>query len=154
LWPDVFAWGVLLLPKDLKPGERRPVVVCQHGLEGVPADTITLDPKAGGFGPYQGFSARLAERGFIVFAPHNPYRGRDAFRVLQRKANPLGRSLFSVIVAQHERILEWLAAQPFVDPERIAFYGLSYGARRPCASPRCWSDTASRSARRISTSGC
>ena len=37
--PDVFAWGVLLLPKDLKPGERRPVVVCQHGLEGRPTDT-------------------------------------------------------------------------------------------------------------------
>ena len=32
VWPDVFAWGVLLLPKNLKPGERRPVVVCQHGL--------------------------------------------------------------------------------------------------------------------------
>jgi dienelactone hydrolase len=135
VWPDVFAWGVLLLPKDLKPGEQRPVVVCQHGLEGVPADTITLDPKAGGFGPYQGFSARLAERGFIVFAPHNPYRGRDAFRVLQRKANPLGRSLFSVIVAQHERILEWLAAQPFVDPERIAFYGLSYGGKTAMRVP-------------------
>ena len=26
--------GVLLVPKDLPPGERRPVVVCQHGLEG------------------------------------------------------------------------------------------------------------------------
>src|SRR6185503_12064872 len=36
VYPDVFAWGVLLLPKDIKPGERRPVVVCQHGLEGVP----------------------------------------------------------------------------------------------------------------------
>src|SRR4051812_1133770 len=70
LYPDVFAWGVLLLPKDLKPGERRPVVVCQHGLEGVPADTITQDPKASGYQYYKGFSARLAEQGFIVFAPH------------------------------------------------------------------------------------
>ncbi|HVY69635.1 MAG TPA: dienelactone hydrolase family protein, partial [Verrucomicrobiae bacterium] len=39
VWPDVYAWGYLLLPNDLKPGERRPVVVCQHGLEGVPNDT-------------------------------------------------------------------------------------------------------------------
>ena len=38
VWPDVFAYGILLLPKDLKPGERRPVVVCQHGLEGRPQD--------------------------------------------------------------------------------------------------------------------
>jgi hypothetical protein len=36
VFPDVFAWGVLLLPKDLKPGEQRPVVVCQHGRGGVP----------------------------------------------------------------------------------------------------------------------
>jgi len=135
VWPDVFAWGVLLLPKDLKPGERRPVVVCQHGLEGVPADTITDDPKAGGYGAYKAFAARLAERGFVVFAPHNLYRGVDKFRVLQRKANPLGKSLFSIILAQHERILDWLSEQPFVDPARIGFYGLSYGGKTAMRVP-------------------
>jgi dienelactone hydrolase len=135
LYPDVFAWGVLLLPKDLKPGERRPVVVCQHGLEGVPADTITQDPKASGYQYYKGFSARLAEQGFVVFAPHNPYRGHDNFRVLQRKANPLRLSLFSFIIAQHERVLEWLSAQPFVDPQRIGFYGLSYGGKTAMRVP-------------------
>jgi len=135
VYPDVFAWGVLLLPKDLRAGERRPVVVCQHGLEGVPHDTITEDPKGGGYGYYKAFSARLAERGFVVFAPHNPYRGRDAFRVLQRKANPLGKSLFSVIIAQHERILDWLSEQPFVDPKRIGFYGLSYGGKTAMRVP-------------------
>lgn len=135
VWPDVFAWGVLLLPKDLKPGERRPVVVCQHGLEGVPDDTINDDPKSRAYGPYKAFSARLAERGFIVFAPHNPYRGQDKFRTLQRKANALGCHLFSLIFAQHERILEWLGGQPFVDRERIAFYGLSYGGKSAMRIP-------------------
>lgn len=135
VWPDVFAWGVLLLPKDLKPGERRPVVVTQHGLEGVPADTITDDTKSGAYGSYKAFSARLAERGFIVFAPHNPYRGVDKFRVLQRQANATGRSLFSVITAQHERILDWLSAQPFVDAKRIGFYGLSYGGKTAMRVP-------------------
>jgi dienelactone hydrolase len=133
VYPDVFAWGVLLLPKDLKAGERRPVVVCQHGLEGVPHDTITEE--GSGYGYYKAFSARLADRGFVVFAPHNPYRGRDAFRVLQRKANPLGKSLFSVIIAQHERILDWLSEQPFVDAERIGFYGLSYGGKTAMRVP-------------------
>ena len=110
VWPDVFAWGYLLVPNDLAPGERRPVVVCQHGLEGLPEDVVTDDPKSGGFAAYQAYAARLAERGFVVFAPHNPYRGGDRFRVLQRKANPLGKSLFSVIIAQHDALLDWLGA--------------------------------------------
>lgn len=135
VWPNVFAWGILLLPKDLAPGERRPVVVCQHGLEGVPMDTVADQPEAPGYRAYKGFAARLADRGFIVFAPHNPYRGTDKFRVLQRKANPLGRSLFSVILAQHERILEWLKELPGVDPERIGFYGLSYGGKTAMRVP-------------------
>ncbi|MFO1019224.1 MAG: hypothetical protein U0903_00770 [Planctomycetales bacterium] len=33
---DIVATGILLWPKDVKPGEKRPVVVCQHGLEGGP----------------------------------------------------------------------------------------------------------------------
>src|SRR5262249_52010282 len=40
VYPNVFAWGVLLLPKDLKPGEKRPVVVCQHGRNGLPQHLI------------------------------------------------------------------------------------------------------------------
>jgi dienelactone hydrolase len=135
VWPDVFAWGVLLVPRDLKPGERRPVVVCQHGLEGLPIDTIVDDPKARGFAAYKAFAARLAERGFIVFAPHNPYRGQYAFRVLQRKAHPLKKSLFAVILGQHERLLDWLSALPFVDPARIGFYGLSYGGKTAMRVP-------------------
>ncbi len=135
VYPDVFAWGYLLVPKDLKAGERRPVVVCQHGLEGVPEDVVTKEPAARAFGYYRGYAARLAERGFVVYAPHNPYRGGDSFRVLQRKANPLKKSLFSIILAQHERTLEWLAGLPFVDPARIGFYGLSYGGKTAMRVP-------------------
>jgi dienelactone hydrolase len=135
VWPEVFAWGYLLLPKDLKAGEKRPVVVCQHGLEGLPEDCVTEDPKSNGFQYYQSFAAKLADRGFITFVPHNPYRGGDKFRVLQRKANPLGRSLFSIIVAQHQVITEWLSGLPFVDPSRFGFYGLSYGGKTAMRVP-------------------
>jgi hypothetical protein len=131
VWPDVFAYGVLLVPKDLKPGERRAVVVCQHGLEGRPQDTI----EARGEKIYARYAARLAERGFVVYAPQNPYIGRDRFRQIQRKANPLGLSLFSFIVGQHQRTLEWLATLPFVDAARIGFYGLSYGGKTAVRVP-------------------
>ena len=135
VFADVFASGVLLVPKDLKPGERRPVVVCQHGLEGLPEDTITEEPNSTGYKYYRAYAARLVERGFIVYAPHNPYRGGDRFRVLQRQANPLGLSLFSFIIAQHEVTTDWLASLPFVDPQRIAFYGLSYGGKTAMRVP-------------------
>jgi dienelactone hydrolase len=134
VWPDVFAWGYLLLPKDLKAGERRPVVVCQHGLEGLPSDTFG-GPGDPGFDYYRSYAARLADRGFVVFSPHNPYRGEDRFRVLQRKANPLKKSLFSVIIGQHDRLTEWLAGLPFIDPQRIGFYGLSYGGKTALRVP-------------------
>ncbi|MBC7852557.1 MAG: dienelactone hydrolase family protein, partial [Pirellulaceae bacterium] len=103
VWPDVIAYGILILPKDLKEGEKRPVVVCQHGLEGRPQDTIG-EP---GFQYYSAFAGRLAERGFITFSPQNLYIGKDRFRTLQRKANPLGKTLFSVIVPQHQQICNW-----------------------------------------------
>lgn len=130
VFPDVFAWGVLLLPKDLKPGEKRPVVVCQHGRNGVPKVVIENDEKA-----YHDYAAKLAERGFIVFAPHNPYRGEDKYRFLSRKANCVKASLFSFILAQHEQILNWLSSLPQVDPDRIAFYGLSYGGETAVRIP-------------------
>jgi len=110
------------VPKDIEEGERRPVVVCQHGLEGTPRKTIEEE-----FGAYSQYAARLAERGFVTYAPQNPYIGEDKFRELQRLLNPLGLTLFSVIVRQHERTLEWLGEQAFVDADRIAFYGISYG---------------------------
>lgn len=142
VWPDVYAWGYLLVPKGIKPGEKRPVVVCQHGLEGVPNDVVTTDPNDRAFGYYSGFAAKLAEEGFITFAPHNPYRGQDAFRVLQRKLNPLGKSLFSVILEQHQTILNWLKTLDSVDASRIGFYGLSYGGKTAVRVPPLLKDYA------------
>ena len=132
LYPEVFAYGILLVPEGIRRGERRPVVVCQHGLEGRPQDTADPDVEND---TYHQFACRLAERGFITFAPQNPYIGEDRFRVLVRKSHPLQQSLYSVIVRQHECVLRWLAGLAFVDPARIAFYGLSYGGKTAMRIP-------------------
>jgi len=132
VFPDVFAYGILLMPKGIKEGERRPVVVCQHGLEGRPTDVA--NPRH--FNPsYNQYACRLAERGFIVYAPQNPYIFTDRFRTLQRKSNVLGKTLYSTIVPQHQQTVDWLASLPQVDPQRIAFYGLSYGGKTAMRVP-------------------
>jgi dienelactone hydrolase len=136
VFPDVIAYGILLLPKDLKPGDKRPVVICQHGLEGRPQHVIGKE----GYGAYKAFAAELANRGYITFAPQNLYIGGDKFRSLQRKANPLGKTLFSVIVPQHQQIINWLKTLANVDPERIAFYGLSYGGKTAMRVPAVLTD--------------
>jgi dienelactone hydrolase len=132
VWPGIFAYGILLIPKDIQPGERRPVVVCQHGLEGYAREVA--DPKIDS-SYYHRFAVRLAEEGFVTFAPQNPYIGEDRFRLIQRQAHPLKLSLFSFILGQHQRLLEWLGGLPFVDRERIGFYGLSYGGKTAMRVP-------------------
>ena len=61
LYPDVYAYGILCVPKGLKPGEKRPVVVCQHGLEGRPQDVVSPDKKTA---YYNSFGSDLADRGY------------------------------------------------------------------------------------------
>ena len=130
VYPGFEAWGTLVMPKNIPAGEKRPVVVCQHGRNGVPLDTIDAGKSA-----YSDYAARLAERGFITFAPHNLYRGEDRYRWLDRKANLIGGTLFTFITASHRQTLTWLKTLPEVDGKRIAFYGLSYGGETAVRVP-------------------
>lgn len=139
IFPGVTGYGVLLLPKDIPAGERRPVVVAQHGLGGRPQDLFgqpRADRDARGFTQfhyYQNIGDTFADLGYVVFLPQNPYIGD--FRRINRLANPLGWSMFSFILRQQERLLDWLAARPDVDPARIGFYGLSYGGKTALRVP-------------------
>ena len=60
VYEGFIAPGVLLMPKDIKEGEERPVVVVQHGRNGLPEIMIE------GNTSYYDIAARLAERGFVV----------------------------------------------------------------------------------------
>jgi hypothetical protein len=126
VYEEVISYGILLVPNDIKPGEKRPCVVCQHGLEGRPMDVVDPTKKTK---YYNSFGAQLADRGYIVFAPQAPYIFENQFRQLTRKMHPLGLNLYAVIVRQHQQILAFLGNLPFVDATRIAYYGLSYGGK-------------------------
>ena len=122
---DVFngvtVYGLLLIPKDLRDGEKRGVVVCQHGLEGRPRSA--------------GFVKELCERGYITFAPQGIFTGGDKFRYNQRQLNSLGKTLFSIMVPQQQQLVNWLGTLPFVEKEKIAFYGISYGGKTAMRVP-------------------
>jgi dienelactone hydrolase len=139
VFPDVFAYGVLLVPKDIRPGENRPVLVGQHGLEGRPQhlfgqpEVDRQDNTFTNFHYYQNIGSRFADLGYVVYLPQNPYIGD--FRKINRLANPLGLSMFSFILSQNERMLDWLGSLPYVDSKRIGFYGLSYGGKTAVRIP-------------------
>ncbi|MED5585966.1 MAG: hypothetical protein VYB61_06390 [Verrucomicrobiota bacterium] len=127
----LFTYGILVVPKNIRPGEKRPVVVCQHGLEGRPQSTIGQKDHH----YYKAFTTTLAQRGFVTFAPQNLYIFGDRFRTLQFKANAIGRTLFSLMVPQHQQLTDWLGSLHFADPQRIGFYGLSYGGKSAMRIP-------------------
>jgi cephalosporin-C deacetylase-like acetyl esterase len=130
--PEFFGYGVLLVPKDLRPGEKRPLLVMQHGLQGRPQ--VFFGQKQGrDLEVYRNFGAQFADLGYIVYLPQNPYTGD--FRHLVKIANPLGFSFYSLMRAQYAVMTDWLATLPFVDADRIGFYGLSYGGKTALRIP-------------------
>lgn len=128
---DLFAYGILTVPNDIIKGQQRPLVVCQHGLEGRPQSTTGEKDHH----YYKAFATELANLGFVTFAPQNIYIFQDRFRSLQFKANAIGKTLFSVMVPQHQQITNWLGSLEFIDEDRIGFYGLSYGGKSAMRIP-------------------
>jgi hypothetical protein len=136
--PGVHAYGQLLIPRAI-PGKtdgRLPAVICQHGFGGAPEDVTGLGPD-----PqdrfYHRFGERLAQRGYVVFAPyltvpvddHPPAQVHraDLTNPIVREAVVIGKMRTSLELAKLHRIVDFLQSLPFVDAERVGYYGLSYG---------------------------
>jgi dipeptidyl-peptidase-4 len=107
--------GALLKPREVAAGQRHPAVIMVYGGPGV--QTVT-----------ERYSARLmwqhlADRGVAVFQLDN--RGSSG-RGAAFEA-PIHKALGAAELADQLAGAEWLASQPFIDKDRLAIYGHSYG---------------------------
>ena len=104
-----------MMTPPLEPGKRYPVFMIHYGGPG--AGRQVTNSWSGALNQY------LVDRGWIVFAIDNrgtPDRGK-AFE------DHLYRAMGTVEVEDQLKGVEWLKSQPFVDADRIATYGWSYG---------------------------
>lgn len=104
----------LVQPHDFDPTKRYPVVVQVYGG---PHGQQVMNAWDDGFAHY------LARRGFLVFSLDN----RGSALQGTRMDGALFHHMASVEVADQLRGVEWLKAQPYVDGQRVAVFGWSYG---------------------------
>jgi alpha-beta hydrolase superfamily lysophospholipase len=101
--------GVLHLPDDLRPGERRAAIIVLHGFGG------SMEVH-GGSNPAQLF----CDMGYVAL--------RFDFRGCGRSAGERGRVICLEEVADAQSALSFLTMRPEIDPTRIAVMGESFGA--------------------------
>lgn len=104
-----------IMTPALEPGKQYPVFMLHYGGPG--AGRVVTNQWGSPVYQY------LVDRGWIVFAVDNrgtPDRGK-AFE------DQLYRAMGTVEVDDQLKGVEWLKSQPYVDPQRIATYGWSYG---------------------------
>ena len=112
----------LFLPKDIKPGERRPALVFVHG--GPPRQMLPGYHYMQFYHWAYAYNQWLASQGYVVLSVN--YRlgigyGRS-FRQAAN-ANARGNSEYQDVLAAGR----YLQTRPDVDPNRIGIWGLSYG---------------------------
>jgi len=128
VYDGVNAYGILLVPKGIRAGERLPVVFTQHGSGGRPEDAIGVEDTPYSERLYARFGMRLAQRRYIVYAPMISVQAPDSERTgLVRRSHLLGLTPVGLELKKFSRVLDFLETLPFVDKDRCAFYGFSHG---------------------------
>ncbi len=133
----------LLIPDDIKPGERRPAILNAHGHGPGKSLLVGLAPKS-----FEPGSAKLSneaaalflvKEGYVVLAPDwRPFgeraldakycrQGRDPCNVTSMSFEYFGYTLLALNIWDARRSIDLLQTLPFVDPDRIGMTGLSYG---------------------------
>ena len=136
----VEVYGQLLIPRAVggTVHERLPAAVCQHGFDGSPKYISGIGTGLESNDHfYHRVGQRLAERGYVVFAPYltvpevhtgsNIVNRADLINPLVRQAAATGLVRTSIELAKLHRVVDFLQSLPFVDPDHLGYYGLSYG---------------------------
>lgn len=112
----------LFLPKDIKPGEKRPAIIFVHG--GPVRQMLVGYQYMYVYHQFYAANEWLAAHGYVVLSIN--YRGGigygNSFRGAQN-TNLRGNSEYQDVVAG----AKYLQSRPDVDPKRVGIYGLSYG---------------------------
>src|SRR5262245_9962322 len=112
----------LFLPKDIRPGERRPAIVFVHG--GPIRQMLPAYHYMEVYHLFYGVNQWLASQGYVVLSVN--YRGGVGYGKSFRTApntNSRGNSEYQDVVAGGK----YLQSRPDVDPKRVGIWGLSYG---------------------------
>ncbi len=112
----------LFLPRDLKPGERRPALVFVHG--GPVRQMLPGYHYMQFYHWAYGYNQYLASQGYVVLSV-NFRSGVGYGRSFRNAPNAggLGNAEYQDVLAAGK----WLQQRPDVDPARIGIWGLSYG---------------------------
>jgi cephalosporin-C deacetylase-like acetyl esterase len=120
----VDVYGHLLLPSGFD--GKRPAVICQHGFGGMPEKVTGVGMTEDS--AYHEFGRKLAEKGYVVFAPTLMHiQPSEEVSKQMRQANAIGMMRLAMPVAKTKRVIDFLDTLPSVDKDRIGYYGLSYG---------------------------
>ncbi|NOZ23471.1 MAG: prolyl oligopeptidase family serine peptidase [Planctomycetes bacterium] len=131
----------LLVPSDVKEGEKRPGILALHGHATFGMESIAgLDtPEVQQYG-YRAYGREAVEAGFVVLCPawwgwpgrdgHIERVGkRDKCNVIQMAAGMYGVNVIALHIQDGQAALDVLTQRPEVDPTRIGCMGNSYGGR-------------------------
>ena len=130
LFDELWLYGLLFVPRNMKEGEKLPGVISQHGGLGTPELCSGL---TGDSANYNDMTSRVLSYRAVVFAPQlliwKKEDGEPDFDRphIDQQLKMMGSSITAIEVFGIMRAIDYLQSRPDVDENRIGMVGLSYG---------------------------